>query len=73
MTINPGASTDKFTALVRRSENSTFQVGIRYSCKNCGKPGDYQRATIVPLGGIPVRTFKLHSPSTFYTPKAEPR
>jgi hypothetical protein len=72
MTQNPGTSTEKFTVLIKRSENSAFQIGIHYACKNCGKLADYQLATIVPLGGIPVRTFKLHSPSTFYTPKVEP-
>jgi hypothetical protein len=71
--LNPGVNTEKLTALIKCDENSAFQIGLRYSCKNCGSQKDYQRATIIPLGGVPVGPFKLHSPSTFYIPKQGPR
>jgi hypothetical protein len=45
--INPGANWGKATVLVKAPEQThSFQFGIRYSCKSCGKMLPVQTATI---------------------------
>jgi hypothetical protein len=70
--LNAGTSTERMTALVKPPNDGPFQVGVHYACKNCGRQSGYQIATINPVGGVPVRPFKLHSPSSLYIPVPTP-
>lgn len=47
--LNPGISTDGMTIQIKPPSAPTFQVGFMYSCKDCGKRGPEQVATITPL------------------------